>query len=62
MISKVKNLNPQLAEDIRQAIEQIYSATKEPKQALDKAATKAARVLGWRITLSVHFLYIIIYI
>jgi multiple sugar transport system substrate-binding protein len=47
MISKVKNLNPQLAEDIRQAIEQIYSGTKEPKQALDKAATKAARVLGW---------------
>jgi multiple sugar transport system substrate-binding protein len=38
---------PQLADDIRQAIEQIYSGTKEPKQALDEAAMKAARVLGW---------------
>jgi multiple sugar transport system substrate-binding protein len=38
---------PQLADDIRQAIEQIYNGTKEPKQALDEAAFKSAKVLGW---------------
>ena len=38
---------PMIAEDIRQAIEQIYNGTKEPKQALGEAATKSARALGW---------------
>jgi multiple sugar transport system substrate-binding protein len=38
---------PQIADDIRQAIEQIYNGTKEPKQALDEAAYKSAKVLGW---------------
>lgn len=38
---------PQLADDIRQAIEQIYNGTKEPKQALDEAAFKSAKALGW---------------
>jgi multiple sugar transport system substrate-binding protein len=38
---------PQLAENIRQAIEQIYNDTMEPKQALDGAAAKSAKVLGW---------------
>jgi multiple sugar transport system substrate-binding protein len=38
---------PQIADDIRQAIEQIYNGTKEPKQVLDEAAIKSAKVLGW---------------
>jgi multiple sugar transport system substrate-binding protein len=38
---------PQIADDIRQAIEQIYNGTKEPKQTLDEAAYKSAKVLGW---------------
>jgi multiple sugar transport system substrate-binding protein len=38
---------PQIAEDIRQAIEQIYNGTKEPKQALDEAAAKSSKALGW---------------
>jgi multiple sugar transport system substrate-binding protein len=38
---------PQLADNIRQAIEQIYNGTKEPKQALDDAAAASAKVLGW---------------
>lgn len=38
---------PQVAEHIRQAIEDVYYGLKDPKQALDKAATKSAEVLGW---------------
>ena len=38
---------PQIADNIRQAIEQIYNGTKEPKQALDEAAYKSAKGLGW---------------
>jgi len=38
---------PQIADHIRQAIDDVYSDTKEPKQALDDAAAKSARVLGW---------------
>jgi multiple sugar transport system substrate-binding protein len=38
---------PQMAEHIRQAIEQVYNGTKEPKEALDKAAVKSAKDLGW---------------
>ena len=38
---------PQIADNIRQAIEQIYNGTKEPKQALDDAAATSAKVLGW---------------
>ena len=39
---------PQVADNIRQAIEQIYNGTEEPKQALDDAATStSAKVLGW---------------
>ena len=38
---------PQINDNIRQAIEQIYNATKEPKQALDEAAFKSAKALGW---------------
>jgi multiple sugar transport system substrate-binding protein len=38
---------PEISENIRQAIEQIYNGTMEPKQALDGAAAKSAKVLGW---------------
>jgi len=38
---------PQIAENIRQAIEQIYNGTAEPKQALNDAALRSAKVLGW---------------
>jgi multiple sugar transport system substrate-binding protein len=38
---------PQIADHIREAIDDVYSDTKEPKQALDDAAAKSARVLGW---------------
>ena len=31
---------PMIAEDIRQAIEQIYNGTEEPKQALGEASNK----------------------
>lgn len=39
---------PQIADDIRQAIDQVYSGIKQPKQALDEAAAKSAKVLGWQ--------------
>ena len=38
---------PLVAENIRQAIEDVHYGLKEPKQALDEAAAKSARVLGW---------------
>lgn len=38
---------PQIADNIRQAIDEVYLGTKEPKQALDDAAKKSAEVLGW---------------
>ena len=38
---------PQIADHIRQAIEEVYYGIKEPKQALDDAAAKSAKVLGW---------------
>lgn len=38
---------PQIAEHIREAIEEVYSGVKQPKQALDDAAKESARVLGW---------------
>jgi multiple sugar transport system substrate-binding protein len=38
---------PQIAEDIRQAIDEVQFGVKEPKQALDDAAAKSAKVLGW---------------
>jgi hypothetical protein len=37
---------PQIAEDIRQAIDEVQFGTKEPKQALDDAAAKSAKALG----------------
>jgi multiple sugar transport system substrate-binding protein len=38
---------PEIATHIKQAIDQVYNGTKEPKQALDEAAAKSAKVLGW---------------
>jgi multiple sugar transport system substrate-binding protein len=38
---------PLVAENIQQAIEDVHYGLKEPKQALDEAAAKSARVLGW---------------
>jgi multiple sugar transport system substrate-binding protein len=38
---------PQIADNIRQAIDEAYLGVKEPKQALDDAAKKSAEVLGW---------------
>jgi multiple sugar transport system substrate-binding protein len=38
---------PQIADQIKQAIDEVYYGMKEPKQALDDAAKKSAKVLGW---------------
>jgi multiple sugar transport system substrate-binding protein len=38
---------PYIADHITEAIDDVYSGTKEPKQALDDAAAKSARALGW---------------
>ena len=39
---------PQIAENIKQAIDEVFYHIKEPKQALDDAAKRTADVLGWR--------------
>jgi len=36
-----------IAEHVRQALNEVFYGIKEPKQALDDAATKSAKVLGW---------------
>jgi multiple sugar transport system substrate-binding protein len=36
-----------IAEHVRQALDEVFYGIKEPKQALDDAATKSAKVLGW---------------
>jgi multiple sugar transport system substrate-binding protein len=38
---------PQIADNIKQAIDEVYLGVKEPKQALDDAAINSAKVLGW---------------
>lgn len=38
---------PQIAENVREVIEDVYYGIKEPKQALDDAAAKSAKALGW---------------
>jgi multiple sugar transport system substrate-binding protein len=38
---------PQIAENIKQAIDEVFYKIKEPKQALDDAAKKSAEVRGW---------------
>jgi multiple sugar transport system substrate-binding protein len=37
----------EIANHIKQAIDEVFSGAKEPKQALDDAAAKSAKVLGW---------------
>jgi multiple sugar transport system substrate-binding protein len=37
---------PEISGHIKQAIDEVYNGTKEPKQALDEAATKSAKLLG----------------
>jgi multiple sugar transport system substrate-binding protein len=38
---------PQIAEHIHQALNEVFYGIEEPKQALDDAAAKSAKVLGW---------------
>jgi multiple sugar transport system substrate-binding protein len=38
---------PQIADQIRQAIDEVYAGSKTPKEALDDAAEKSAKTLGW---------------
>ena len=37
----------QIADHIRQALDEVYYGLKNPKQALDDAAAKSAKTLGW---------------
>jgi hypothetical protein len=36
-----------IAEHLRQALDEVYYGIKEPRQALDNAAAKSAKALGW---------------
>jgi len=38
---------PQIADHVREAINDVYYGVKQPKQALDDAAHKSAKLLGW---------------
>ena len=38
---------PQIAEHVSEAIDQVYNGTKTPKEALNEAAAKSAKSLGW---------------
>jgi multiple sugar transport system substrate-binding protein len=38
---------PQIADHIKQALNDVYYGIKEPKIALDDAASKSAKTLGW---------------
>jgi multiple sugar transport system substrate-binding protein len=38
---------PQIADHISEAIDDVYSGSKAPKQSLDDAAAKSAKALGW---------------
>jgi multiple sugar transport system substrate-binding protein len=38
---------PQIADQIRQAIDEVYAGSKTPKEALDDAVEKSAKTLGW---------------
>jgi multiple sugar transport system substrate-binding protein len=39
---------PQIADNVREAINDVYYGIKQPKQALDDAAHKSAKLLGWK--------------
>jgi multiple sugar transport system substrate-binding protein len=38
---------PLIAQHVKQAIDNVYAGVMTPKQALDEAAAKSAKVLGW---------------
>jgi multiple sugar transport system substrate-binding protein len=38
---------PQIANHIKEAMDDVFSGSKEPKQALGDAAEKSAKTLGW---------------
>jgi multiple sugar transport system substrate-binding protein len=38
---------PQIADHIRQALDEVLNQSKDPKEALDNAAAKSAKTLGW---------------
>jgi multiple sugar transport system substrate-binding protein len=38
---------PQIDDHVTEALKQVCHGIKEPKQALDDAATKSAKLLGW---------------
>ncbi len=38
---------PDIANHIKQAIDEVYYGLKEPKQALDDAVQKSTKALGW---------------
>ena len=38
---------PQIADNIREAIDGVYFGGKDPNQALQDSAIKSAKVLGW---------------
>jgi multiple sugar transport system substrate-binding protein len=38
---------PEIADHIRQAIDEVYYGVKEPREVLDDAAAKSALILGW---------------
>lgn len=38
---------PEIANHIKQALDDVYNGAKGPKQALNYAAAKSARLLGW---------------
>jgi multiple sugar transport system substrate-binding protein len=38
---------PQIADTIHSALDEVYYGIKEPKQALNEAANKSAKILGW---------------
>jgi multiple sugar transport system substrate-binding protein len=39
---------PEIAQYIKEALDAVYYGTKNPKEALDDAATKSAAILGWK--------------
>jgi multiple sugar transport system substrate-binding protein len=38
---------PEIADHIRQALDEVFFDLKEPEQALDEASKKSAKALGW---------------
>jgi multiple sugar transport system substrate-binding protein len=38
---------PQIADELRQALDEVLYQSKEPKDALNNAAAKSSKTLGW---------------